>query len=183
MGWTYTHKGNLTSVKSFFEDQFNFTKENGTYGKILDCKSTINTAYIAYETGNSEKSEVIGIVCLLNRRKEYYNFGYKDMDESMGPNEDHCPVSILNLLSPTTNEWANEWRARCYNNLEKNACRKSLEAGDKIKFERTFGFSRYGKTDTFIVVNLAKGHYYAPALGINVKLTKSNLSDNPWKKI
>lgn len=43
----------------------------------------------------------------------YFNFYYKDMGEDMGPCECDCPVSILNLLSPTDSKWALEWRERC----------------------------------------------------------------------
>lgn len=30
----------------------------------------------------------------------------------------HCPKKILDRLSPTTNEWATEWRNRCRQNLD-----------------------------------------------------------------
>lgn len=51
--------------------------------------------------------------------RNYYNFYYKDMDETVGPCEAECPVSILKLLSPTNHAWANEWRKRCYENAER----------------------------------------------------------------
>ena len=44
-------------------------------------------------------------------------WGYKDMDERMGPYEDKCPASILALLTPTDNKDAIEWRARCRENI------------------------------------------------------------------
>lgn len=36
----------------------------------------------------------------------------------MEPCEDHCPASILSLLSPTDSEYANSWRERCRKNIE-----------------------------------------------------------------
>ncbi len=45
-------------------------------------------------------------------------FYYKDMDETVGPCECDCPASILNLLSETDSEWANEWRERCRKSIE-----------------------------------------------------------------
>lgn len=42
--------------------------------------------------------------------------GYKDMDETMGPNEDACPVELLDMLSPLKPDaetYAADWRARC----------------------------------------------------------------------
>ena len=45
------------------------------------------------------------------------HFGYKDMDENMGPCEADCPESVLALLGPTNSEHALEWRRRCFDNL------------------------------------------------------------------
>lgn len=41
-----------------------------------------------------------------------YNWGYKDVCESMGPNEISFPYTWLDLLTPTDSKYANEWRAR-----------------------------------------------------------------------
>lgn len=69
--------------------------------------------------------------------RDYFNFAYKDMSESMGPCEDNCPSSILDLLSPTDDEWALEWRKRCRANIEArkdpNAL-KNLPVGTVIRF-------------------------------------------------
>jgi len=46
-------------------------------------------------------------------------FGYKDMDETMGPFYYDCPNTILKLLSPTDNEYAKTWREKCYANTNK----------------------------------------------------------------
>lgn len=40
-------------------------------------------------------------------------WGYKDLDETVGPVESRAPAAILDLLSPTTDNWALEWRQRC----------------------------------------------------------------------
>ena len=37
----------------------------------------------------------------------------------MGPCEAECPARILNLLTPTTSGYANEWRKRCRERAEK----------------------------------------------------------------
>lgn len=44
-------------------------------------------------------------------------WGYKAMDETSGPYECAAPRSILKLLSPTSNEYALDWRKRCWDNL------------------------------------------------------------------
>lgn len=69
--------------------------------------------------------------------RNYYNFYYKDMGEDMGPAEDRCPASILDLLSETDSEYALEWRERCRKNIEakKNPnALKNLPVGAVIRF-------------------------------------------------
>lgn len=46
-------------------------------------------------------------------------FGYKDIDETMGPFYYDCPNVILKLLSSTDNEYAKTWREKCYANTNK----------------------------------------------------------------
>lgn len=188
MGWTFTHKEKGSSIKSFFEQEMNYNDKDGYYGKVLDCKSKLKTAYIAYEVGNpTGPSRVVGIVCLLHYTKNYdrinFNFGYKDIDECMGPWEDNCPKGILDLLTPTNSQSANEWRNRCNEALKRREVVSSIKIGDKIKFDNEFSFKRYGKTNVFEAVNVQKGHYFAYQLGYTVKLTKNNLNNNPWVKI
>lgn len=49
-------------------------------------------------------------------------FAYKDMDETVVPCYYDCPNSILKLLTPTDNKWANQWREKCRkNNAHKNS--------------------------------------------------------------
>lgn len=45
-------------------------------------------------------------------KNDPYNWGYKDVCESMGPNEISFPYTWLDLLTPTDSKYANEWRAR-----------------------------------------------------------------------
>lgn len=59
------------------------------------------------------------------------------MGESSGPCEDHCPASILSLLSPTDSEYANNWRERCRKNIEAKKdphALKNLPVGAVIRF-------------------------------------------------
>lgn len=55
-----------------------------------------------------------------------FDFMYKDMDEFAAPAEQHCPASILDLLTKTDHEWANEWRKACRKNAEDKAFRAKL---------------------------------------------------------
>ena len=159
MGTTFCRKNSGESVKSFFEKRWNRIDEKSSF-KVLDCMVKARTAYLACETIAEGKREVYGMVCLLHYTpKQELNFGYKDMDESMGPYDCHCPAAILDLLTPTDNAYAREWRKNCRKNLEYAGQRKStkqsfdklLKPGTKIFLQKcsipfvTFS-SKTGKT-------------------------------------
>ena len=72
--------------------------------------------------------EVWAAVCLVRyslRDREGFIFGYKDMSESMGPCEDSCPAKVLDLLTPTDNTHALDWRTRCRARLAERAKRNA----------------------------------------------------------
>ena len=86
-------------------------------------------------TGDVETFAAVALTHTNNR--DYFNFGVKTMEESMGPCEDHCPASILSLLSPTDSEYANNWRERCRKNIEAKKdphALKNLPVGAVIRF-------------------------------------------------
>ncbi|WP_211328038.1 DUF6927 domain-containing protein [Thermodesulfitimonas autotrophica] len=142
------------SVRQFFEKQFNRIEDDGKYGKILDCAVVnLRTAYIAYEIGDAQgKREVIAIVCVLDYKpNDYYNFGYKDMDETMGPYRYDCPERILKMLTPTKHEWAREWREKCWERIRAKKTRPKLKKGMVIKFADSIVFSSGRREDTFRV--------------------------------
>jgi len=64
--------------------------------------------------------------------KDYFNFSYKNMSEDMGPAQSECPESILDLLSPTESDWANEWRERCRKVYRQKKTLKDLPVGANI---------------------------------------------------
>jgi hypothetical protein len=113
MGWTFQERNrwNKQSTKDWF--QVNMC---GDKHEILACSSTFSVAYMAIK--NKETGEVFGCVCLTRwNPKDVYNFGYKDMEESMGPGASDCPEKILKLLTPTTSPYAIEWRKRCWDKI------------------------------------------------------------------
>jgi hypothetical protein len=62
-----------------------------------------------------DASYVFGAVILTDR--DGAGWGYKDMDETMGPVQSQAPALILDRLSATTSANALAWRARCRANL------------------------------------------------------------------
>lgn len=122
MGTTCTNKPAGMSMKDFFIDHGVLRWGDhlpNTY-RVLETAYKMPMFYAAVETVNKETGErhVWAAVIKVMHTRGDYGFCYKDMDETMGPCEAHCPTKVLDLLTPTDNENANEWRARCRKNLE-----------------------------------------------------------------
>lgn len=161
MGWLFMSRASLDghkSAKSYLDAQFTYERlqqEGSTRGlKVLSSSCPGNRVYYAatQEMANGVGGEIFAIVCLVRwnpRDKEGYIFGYKDMEESMGPCEDECPARILDMLSPTDNKNALDWRARCRAN---NALRsRKLNDGDRIRLPEPITFVDGHKGQEFIV--------------------------------
>lgn len=140
MGWTEYHAA--TQYKNgrycvdrkaecdrlFNGDMITWDDDHKKIGKYEVLKSAMvgSTYYAAVKRTKfatetePELSSVFAVICLTSTNmKDYYNFSYKDMDESCGPYQCDCPKGILDLLTPTENEYALEWRKACYENLAK----------------------------------------------------------------
>ena len=181
MGWTYTHKDSDQSVKDFMAKQFNYEKD-GRSGKILDCAIVkFRTYYAAYEVKAADKpTEVIGLVCLLGYAKDYYNFGYKDMTEDMGPCESECPDRILNLLTPTTSEYATEWRKRCREAIAKRAVAKRVTPGTLVRFADPLKFTSGATLQT---LRFVKGNIFAAPSGEWGRFRISRWTQRPYEVV
>ena len=101
----------------------------------------MDTYYAAVKTPKSDEAYEIWAAIFLTSfdRSLTDNFAYKDMDETMGPSTPYCkcPVSILKLLTETTNEAAVEWRKKCWDyhkNLKIKSRLNRLPLGSRITF-------------------------------------------------
>lgn len=88
---------------------------------------------------STRTGKVWALVVLTN--VENYEFGYKDMDETVGPCYYDCPNSILNLLSPTDSDYAKEWRAKCRANKHKRKPSKQKDPQDALRKYLGYEFS------------------------------------------
>lgn len=129
-------------------------KGNVYYAAVKDLKRVLKDEdghYMKDSEGNIlfediEDGHVWGCVFLVSvDNKDYFNFSYKDMDETCGPGYYDCPESILKLLSPTNNEWANEWRKKCreHNDRKKTHNLNDLPILSKIKWTSYTGEELY----------------------------------------
>jgi hypothetical protein len=121
MGWTSYHASHYKNGKV---DRIAEVKDylGGTDAKDnLSVLAISQRGSVVYAAVKDNIRDVVFAAVILTsiNMKDYYNFSYKSMEESSGPAEANCPQKILNLLSPTDNEFAIHWRKRCRENIEK----------------------------------------------------------------
>ena len=125
MGWTGQsakfYKNGKIDWKAECDYILNDENEN-TLWEVVKSSMRGSTYYAAVKMTDKEtgKFEIFGAVFLTRiNNRSYFNFMYKDMDETCGPYEYDCPKGILDLLTKTDDEWANEWRKKCREKLER----------------------------------------------------------------
>lgn len=155
MGWDGSIPTNFKNgrVDKKAELDSRYTWENDTEKcSVKKSKMVGSEYYAAIEYHNFEKSiyEVIGLVA-LTRMSDGYLMA-KTMEETVGPCYYDCPTDILDLLTPTENEYALKWRKKC----RENAIRPKLtdlKAGTIITFVSPFDTKHNRKGD---IVQLEK---------------------------
>lgn len=150
MGWTgirdYGNEWNnfkkIKDRKNYLDNLWNnerFCTWNGSeFVKTTDyCEiaksSMVGSVYYAALKRVSESGEIKEIFCevILTSVKQG-EFCYKEMDETMLPFCYDCPISILKILTPTKNKYANEWRKRCWTMIRKRKLLRDAEKHDYI---------------------------------------------------
>lgn len=114
---------------------------------LADCMDG-STYYAAIK--DEDTGEVWACVCMTQVHEgEIY---IKEMSEGMGPGQRTCPDRILDLLTPTDDEWAIGWRADCRkNNLKKKGFAK-LPLGTRAIWTATFGCDAFSAGDKVSLV-------------------------------
>lgn len=143
MGWTSIHTDLSKTSRQIIAEEFGEWGNEKIEVKIIDSAQVGNTIYTAHKTINKETGEEkvwAGVFLTERNSKEYFNFSYKDMDETYGPCECSCPKRILDKLTSTDNEFANNWRKACRDKIEENKKvketmkqLKNLPIGTKIR--------------------------------------------------
>jgi hypothetical protein len=104
-------------------------------------------------------------VFLTQKARDAYDFGYKGIEESMGPVEASCPKRIIaaasTLRHPDPSDernYAARWRQKCLDQATAKTKRKAeLVHGATIRLSRTLDFTDGHKDDRF-VVEIVKWH-------------------------
>ncbi len=156
MGWLINHRGlgPHETVDSRMREELSWSDHDARSGDkhtIIASATVGSTWYAALEIvrASGERS-VVALVCLTTRRG---GFGYKDMDETMGPNECSCPARILDLLTETDSEYAIEWRKRCRDaGKAKSDARQAMpKPGDRIVFNAPLNYRSFEDADFTVV--------------------------------
>jgi len=128
-------------------------------------------------------SFVFAVIVLV--RYDQGCFGYKDMDETMGPNEARAPISLIKKLSPLvlpedvedTRHWAHKWRAKCegYAQIPGYKNGDVIELGSPI--ERTDGTTiKTVRKDSYRYRGKNRTYYVDVDTGASWRLTRSHLA-------
>ena len=140
MGWTSYHaehydKHGKVDRKAECDKYCNCSGE-----KFIDVvlkssmKGSVYYAAVERTDKKTEKKSTWGIVILTSvDNNQWHNFTYKPISEDMWPYYYDCPKGILDLLSPTTNENAVNWREQCRRN-SKRVKPGELPVGTTIRF-------------------------------------------------
>jgi hypothetical protein len=158
MGWTGMYRPKGLSNKEFFG------RELGIEGRILDCATIGGVSYAAVD--GAPKYPKYALVILMHwSPRDYFNFRYKDMDESMGPCEHRCPTRILDLLDEPVSEYAKEWRERCREYAKRQGERIKLDTDRLVRFTNPVAFADGTTHKFFRVVNARRNQFRATSNG------------------
>ncbi len=154
MGWTFYHT-RPACARSEIKHLCTFEAENKTVAPIKTCLVG-STWYVAVRAQMHGDAAIPGgrdphdaydldatgaytFAAVFLTRIDGGEWGYKDMDECMGPREAEAPLSLLKLLSPTSRDYALDWRKRC----RKTAALRSrtVNHGDIIRLAEPIMFT------------------------------------------
>lgn len=144
MGWTYQYKEQGMKVRDFMRREFEqelIENERGGF-KVLYDTATLTEYFAIMERTDKVSGEKVlfCLACMTHHNpKDHYNFGYKDMTESMGPNimpPQNFFKKLEELIPEPDGEHGKEWRARCKSDYANKALQKekvqALKQGQKI---------------------------------------------------
>lgn len=137
-------------------------ESEGTMAAALVAATVRGTVYAAVRSLNKQTgASYVFCAVILFKNSKRDGFGYKMMDEGMGPCEVACPNRIMRLLSPIADipdpSCAADWRARVAAAKADAAKLRSTLAGqrvgDEVKLASPAHFSKSGiSADLFTFV-------------------------------
>ena len=162
MGWYYQPIGGRSTVDKdrFLRSEVEQISDKPGKAEIKVIKSAFvgSTWYAAVLIGIPDQAPYTVAYVYLTQMGRDGDFGYKPMDESVGPCEVDCPVGIMNLLTPIDQlpgaGYAADWRARVAAARERKAGVRRQQAriisGTRIRFATPLRFNDGASYDRFI---------------------------------
>lgn len=149
MGWTTLHRDKGISNADFFFAGGQYA----TAGKyVVHASGTVGTVFYAAVSRTDKPEEVLAFVALTSwSPNSYYNFGYKDMDETVMPFYFEAPEAVLDALTDTDNLTALEWRQRCRDHHAQRKGLRNLRDGDVVVLDKAVGFTDGSTQDHFTI--------------------------------
>ena len=137
MGWTSVNKPKGMSLDEFFDKEFKCDSL-----KFIGKGYTKNISEYYRACYNVEKGVYFALVCKIHFGKGYYNFSYKDMDESEDPYFYNCPKRIMDIIerSQPVNDMSKEWRMKVHKVLD-----TKLTKGKVITFKKPIDFGEFSE--------------------------------------
>lgn len=137
MGWTSVNKPKGMSLDEFFNKEFKCDTL-----KLIGKGYTKNLSEYYRACYNVEKGVYFALVCKIHFGKGYYNFSYKDMDESENPYLYNCPKRIMDIIerSQPVNDMSKEWRMKVHKVLD-----TKLTKGKVITFKKPIDFGEFSE--------------------------------------
>jgi hypothetical protein len=169
MGWTYYYKPKgIKAIDSIKENSLgrewcekHFVKASASLGAVFIVGKFHEPESKVYVPDADGMVRAILVYKIQSVPKDHYNFGYKDMEESMGPYGCPCPPSIIEAASPLRDpigpepEYSSLRSARAYREgslaaHKAKAAKRALKVGAKVKLPKPLSFNGI-LLDEFIV--------------------------------
>lgn len=112
-------KAEITRLTSHETEQASYTplqlsKVGSTWYAAIHCAPNPGNV-LGADTYVTDPDGSFTFAAIFHIRYDRGCFGYKDMDETAGPNEARAPITLLDRLSPLVDPsgYAADWRQRC----------------------------------------------------------------------
>jgi hypothetical protein len=149
MGWTSMNRAKGMSDVEFFTKEWALEK-NGM--KIVACNSAGGFGGVFYAAIDNGKGEVFAITVLKSwTPRDYYNFTWKEIEESSGPYTIDASQKVLDALTPTKSEYAIEWRAKVAARLAAKKAAPTLRKGMIIRVANPVPFANGQSYEYFMI--------------------------------
>ncbi len=181
MGWTFFHKPNGVKAIQAVKREIG----EACAARVVAESATREAVFLVIKANEPDSKvyvpdadgtvRVIAVFAIKSAPKSEYNFGYKDMTETMGPYGLEAPGCILDAASPLreTNgpepeysslRSATEYRERSRRMAKAKAAKRSMKEGAKIELPDALNFG--GTMESrFTAVRCGRKVYFRGASG------------------